>query len=81
MHEISCTFNTNISFSQLLSTATALDAADLTETLSNDGTFTVFAPPNSAFGELPEGLLTKLLDPIWKPQLQDVSISSEQMVS
>ena len=74
-------FYNNTSFSQLLSTATALDAVDLTETLSNDGIFTVFAPPNSAFGELPEGLLTKLLDPIWKPQLQDVSISSKQDVS
>eukprot|EP01083_Nonionella_stella_P153903 495099_1 len=52
--------------------AAAVDAADLTDTLSNDGTFTVFAPPNSAFEKLPSELVTKLLDPVWKPQLQDV---------
>ena len=73
-------FYTNTSFSQLLSTAIALDAADLAE-LSSDVTYTVFAAPNSAFDALPEGLLAKLLDPVWKPQLQDVSISSKQDVS
>lgn len=52
--------------------ARAVDAAGLKETLSGDGTFTIFAPPNSAFAKLPEKLVTKLLDPVWKPQLQDV---------
>ena len=73
-------FYTITSFSQLLSTAIALDTADLAE-LSSDVTYTVFAAPNSAFNALPEGLFAKLLDPVWKPQLQDVSISSKQDVS
>ena len=32
----------------------------------------MFAPPNSAFEKLPDGLVTKLLEPTWKPQLQDL---------
>ena len=39
----------------------ALDAADLVETLSSDGTFTVFAPTDDAFAALPEGMLEELL--------------------
>ena len=39
----------------------ALDAADLVETLSGDGTFTVFAPTDEAFAALPEGMLEDLL--------------------
>ena len=39
----------------------ALDAADLVETLSGDGTFTVFAPTDDAFAALPEGMLEELL--------------------
>ena len=39
----------------------ALDAADLVETLSGDGTFTVFAPTDDAFAALPEGMLEGLL--------------------
>ena len=39
----------------------ALDAADLVETLSGDGTFTVFAPTDEAFAALPEGVLDGLL--------------------
>ena len=30
------------------------------------------APPNSAFEKLPSELVTKLLDPVWQPQLADV---------
>lgn len=45
-------------FSTLL---TALDAAALTETLSGDGPFTVFAPTNAAFAALPDGALAELL--------------------
>lgn len=52
--------------------AAAVDAAGLTDALSGDGTLTVFAPVNSAFEALPADLLTKLLDPVWQPQLQDV---------
>ena len=41
----------------------AITAADLGETLSGDGPFTVFAPTNEAFAALPEGLLDALLLP------------------
>ena len=52
--------------------AAAVSAAGLADALSGDGTFTVFAPTDDAFAALPEGLVTKLLDPIWQPQLKDV---------
>lgn len=39
----------------------ALQAADLVETLQNDGPYTVFAPTNEAFAALPEGTLDELL--------------------
>jgi uncharacterized surface protein with fasciclin (FAS1) repeats len=40
---------------------TALDAAGLVETLSGEGSFTVFAPTNDAFNALPEGTIEGLL--------------------
>eukprot|EP00571_Detonula_confervacea_P012369 CAMPEP_0172302678 /NCGR_PEP_ID=MMETSP1058-20130122/4338_1 /TAXON_ID=83371 /ORGANISM="Detonula confervacea, Strain CCMP 353" /LENGTH=613 /DNA_ID=CAMNT_0013013237 /DNA_START=173 /DNA_END=2011 /DNA_ORIENTATION=+ len=52
--------------------ATAVGLAGFTETLSSDGTYTVFAPLNSAFDKLDDNLLTKLLDSVWQPQLQDL---------
>lgn len=61
--------STNEAFSTL---AAAVDAAGLADTLGGNGTFTVFAPPDSAFAKLPADLVTKLLDPTWSPQLQDV---------
>ena len=42
----------------------ALDAADLVETLSNDGSFTVFAPTDDAFDKLPAGTVEALLEDI-----------------
>ena len=56
-----------------MNTVAAVDAAGLTEVLSGDGNFTVFAPPNSAFEKLPADLVTKLLNNTWQPQLEDVS--------
>jgi uncharacterized surface protein with fasciclin (FAS1) repeats len=50
----------------------AVKAADLVETLSSDGPFTVFAPTNAAFGNLPEGTVETLLKPENKKQLQTV---------
>ena len=47
------------SFSTLV---TALKAADLVDTLTHDGPFTVFAPTDEAFAALPEGALQNLLD-------------------
>lgn len=43
--------------------ATALEAADLVETLQGEGPFTVFAPTDEAFAALPEGTLETLLEP------------------
>ena len=40
---------------------TAVTEADLVETLSGDGPFTVFAPTNEAFDALPAGALDELL--------------------
>jgi len=50
----------------------AVKAADLVETLSSDGPFTVFAPVNSAFEALPEGTVETLLKPENKEKLQAV---------
>jgi len=56
----------NPDFSTLL---TAVEAAELGETLSGDGPFTVFAPTNEAFAALPEGTLDSLLEPSSKDDL------------
>ena len=40
---------------------TALIAADLVDTLNSDGPFTMFAPTDKAFADLPEGALAALL--------------------
>lgn len=49
---------------------TAVSAAGLVDTLSGDGTFTVFAPNNKAFAAIPEKNLTALLAD--KDQLKQV---------
>lgn len=41
----------------------AVVAAELVETLSGDGPFTVFAPTNDAFAALQDGTLASLLEP------------------
>jgi len=51
---------------------TALEAADLVEALKGDGPFTVFAPTDAAFKELPDGTLDDLLKPENKAQLQSI---------
>lgn len=48
---------------------TAVKAADLVETLSSEGPFTVFAPVNSAFEALPAGTVESLLEPESKSAL------------
>ena len=50
----------------------AVKAAELVETLQGDGPFTVFAPTNAAFENLPEGTVTALLKPENKGTLQSV---------
>ncbi|GAP93749.1 fasciclin domain-containing protein [Leptolyngbya sp. NIES-2104] len=59
----------NPSFSTLV---TAVKAAGLTETLSGEGSFTVFAPTNEAFAALPKGTLEKLLQPENRDLLRQV---------
>jgi len=56
----------NPDFSTLV---TAIKAADLAETLSGPGPFTVFAPTNAAFAKLPAGTVENLLKPENKDQL------------
>jgi uncharacterized surface protein with fasciclin (FAS1) repeats len=59
----------NKSFTTLVK---ALKAADLVETLSGVGPYTVFAPTNEAFNKLPKATLANLLKPENKAQLQRV---------
>jgi transforming growth factor-beta-induced protein len=49
---------------------TALTAAELVETLSGEGRFTVFAPTDEAFGKLPAGTIEALLADI--PSLTNI---------
>ena len=56
----------NEDFSTLVA---AVKAADLVETLSGDGPFTVFAPTNAAFEKLPKGTVETLLKPENKEKL------------
>jgi len=51
---------------------TALVAADLVDTLEGEGPFTVFAPTNDAFNNLPAAALANLLKPQNKEQLMDL---------
>lgn len=50
----------------------ALKAADYVDVLVNAGPFTVFAPTNAAFDQLPAGTLDDLLKPENKSKLQDI---------
>ncbi|MDX1766027.1 MAG: fasciclin domain-containing protein [Candidatus Saccharimonadales bacterium] len=51
---------------------TAVVEAELVDTLSSEGPFTVFAPTNDAFDALPEGTLESLLLPENVGQLTDI---------
>jgi len=52
--------------------AQALKAADLVDTLKGPGPFTVFAPTDKAFANLPPGTLEVLLKPENKEQLRSI---------
>lgn len=52
--------------------AAALTAAELVETLSGEGPFTVFAPLDEAFEALPKGTVDSLVLPENKDQLQEI---------
>ena len=56
----------NGSFNTLVA---AITAAGLVETLKGDGPFTVFAPTDEAFAQLPEGTVEMLLEPDNKEKL------------
>jgi len=66
----------NSTFSTLVA---ALKAADLVNTLSGKGPFTVFAPTNAAFAKLPAGTVESLLKPENKATL--VKILTYHVVS
>ena len=59
----------NENFSTLVA---AVQAGDLVEALSSEGPFTVFAPTNDAFSNLPDGTLESLLLPENKETLQSI---------
>ncbi|MCB1479081.1 MAG: fasciclin domain-containing protein [Tepidamorphaceae bacterium] len=50
----------------------AVKAAGLVETLQGEGPFTVFAPTNEAFAQLPDGTVETLLKPENKDQLTKI---------
>lgn len=50
----------------------AVKQADLVNSLSNAGPFTVFAPTNAAFDKLPKGTVDDLMKPENKEKLQDI---------
>ncbi len=50
----------------------ALEAAELVDALKADGPFTVFAPTDEAFAQLPEGTVEALLLPENQEQLQSI---------
>merc|ERR1712188_360958 len=72
------------SVDDLSTLVTAVVAADLADTLSSPGPFTVFAPTNEAFGALPAGTVDSLLKPENKAQLADIltfHVLPEQVLS
>merc|ERR1712170_284078 len=72
------------SVKDLSTLVTAVVAADLADTLSSPGPFTVFAPTNEGFAALPAGTLDSLLKPENKAQLADIltyHVLPEQVLS
>jgi uncharacterized surface protein with fasciclin (FAS1) repeats len=50
----------------------AVTAAELVETLSGEGPFTVFAPLDEAFAALPAGTVESLIEPANRAKLQGI---------
>ena len=63
---------TAVEAGQFKTLAAALGAAGLVETLQGEGPFTVFAPTDDAFAQLPEGTVEELLKPENREKLQAV---------
>ncbi len=57
---------------QLQTFMEALEAAQLQETLAQEGPYTIFAPTDAAFKQLPKGMFEKLLQPKNKEVLKQV---------
>ena len=55
--------DTAIAAGEFKTLTAALQAAGLVDTLKSDGPFTVFAPTDEAFSQLPEGTVETLLKP------------------
>src|SRR5690348_7538869 len=64
--------DTAVDAGQLKTLVTALQAADLVDTLKGPGPFTVFAPTDEAFAKLPAGTLESLLKPENQEQLKKI---------
>ncbi len=64
--------DTAVSAGSFNTLAQALQAADLVDTLKGPGPFTVFAPTDNAFAQLPDGTLENLLRPENKGKLQAI---------
>lgn len=60
------------SVADLSTLVAAVVGADLVDTLSSPGPFTVFAPSNAAFAALPDGTLDSLMKPENKADLVDI---------
>ncbi len=61
-----------VSSKSLSTLVAALKAADLVDTLSGEGPFTVFAPTNAAFAKIPKAKLESLLKPENKELLKKI---------
>ncbi len=80
--------DTAVSAGSFNTLVTAVKEAGLVETLKGEGPFTVFAPTDDAFAELPEGTIETLLKPENKQKLVDIltyhvvpgSVKAEQVV-
>ena len=55
---------------ELSTLVSALQAADMAQTLKGEGDYTVFAPTNDAFSKVPKATLENLMKPENKAQLQ-----------
>ena len=55
---------------QLSTFAKAIEAAELEDTLEGDGPYTIFAPTDDAFDELPDGVVDALMESDNKDQLE-----------
>ncbi|MGF1491894.1 MAG: fasciclin domain-containing protein [Microcoleaceae cyanobacterium] len=64
--------DTAVSAGSFETLTTALKEAGLVETLKGDGPFTVFAPTDDAFAQLPDGTVEDLLKPENKEKLSNI---------